>query len=387
MPDQMTTDQAFEDIFDNLGEEDAPEPEEEEQEAEPEVKEEEPEEKEEKSEDEEEDDAEEDTEEDTDEDEDSDEEEALEEESEEKSEKDVDINVEELYNEWQDSPQKITIDGEELEVTPKQALEDYQRKEASDKRFREGAEAKKSAQTFWERILEDPGEALVDRIVDDYCEGDRVKARAAVVQTLLEWMEPEREAAAIDDEKEKELYYREHALKVKQQESERQENLRLTKAEREADAEFATNLNKELLKAFENNSLPTEGKESRPLWNRAGILLQAFKDELPSYVQGDVGAARREIVKNAQDIVKQIAAERDQVLKEYISTLSPDELEKRFPEKAKELKKERVEKAKAKRSTKKKGNVKKKQKTKPRKKEKSTSTEDFFGSLLDNIED
>jgi len=378
MPDQMTTDQAFEDIFDNLGEEQAEE--QEEQEAEPEVKEEEPEKEDEEPEEEPE---EEDSEDEPEEDEDSDEEEAPEEESEEKDDKDVD----KLEQEWYNSPQKITIDGEELEVTPKQALEDYQRKEASDKRFREGAEAKKSAQTFWERILEDPGEALVDRIVDDYCEGDRVKARAAVVQTLLEWMEPEREAAAIEDEKEKELYYREHALKVKQQESERQENLRLTKAEREADAEFATNLNKELLKAFENNSLPTEGKESRPLWNRAGILLQAFKDELPSYVQGDVGAARREIVKNAQDIVKQIAAERDQVLKEYISTLSPDELEKRFPEKAKELKKERVEKAKAKRSTKKKGNVKKKQKTKPRKKEKSTSTEDFFGSLLDNIED
>ena len=378
MPDQMTTDQAFEDIFDNLGEEEAEE--QEEQEAEPEVKEEEPEKEDEEPEEEPE---EEDSEDEPEEDEDSDEEEAPEEESEEKDDKDVD----KLEQEWYNSPQKITIDGEELEVTPKQALEDYQRKEASDKRFREGAEAKKSAQTFWERILEDPGEALVDRIVDDYCEGDRVKARAAVVQTLLEWMEPEREAAAIEDEKEKELYYREHALKVKQQESERQENLRLTKAEREADAEFATNLNKELLKAFENNSLPTEGKESRPLWNRAGILLQAFKDELPSYVQGDVGAARREIVKNAQDIVKQIAAERDQVLKEYISTLSPDELEKRFPEKAKELKKERVEKAKAKRSTKKKGNVKKKQKTKPRKKEKSTSTEDFFGSLLDNIED
>lgn len=388
MSDKVTSDQAFEEIFDNLGEDDSgiDDMDQEEEQQEPEAKEEESEEEEQSAEP-----ADEDVEEEeeTDEEEDSEtESDDSDEEEEEKSDKVVDKSDEELYNEWTEKPQKITVDGEEIEVTPKQALEDYQRKIASDKRFREASEMKKEAQTFWDRILEDPGEALVDRIVDEYCQGDRVRARAAVVQTLLEWMEPEREAAAIKDEKEKELYHREHALKVKQQETERQENLRLTKAERAADEEFATNLNKELMKAFRENSLPTDGKESRPLWNRAGILLQAFKDELPSYMQGDVAAIRREIVRNTADIVKQIRAERDEVLKEYISTLSPDELEKRFPDKAKELKKERVEKAKAKRSEKKKGNVTKKQKTKPPKaKSKIVSTEDYFNGLLDTVED
>ena len=305
-----------------------------------------------------------------------------EEEEEEKVDKDLDT----LYNEWTQKPQKITVDGEEIEVTPQQALQDYQRKAASDKRFREASDMKKAAETFWDQLLDNPGEALVDRIVDEYCKGDRVKARAAVVQTLLEWMEPERQAAAIEDEKEKALFYREQALKVQQQETERQENLRLTRAEREADEEFSNNLRAELLKGFEENSLPADGKESRPLWNRAGAYLQAFKDELPSYMQDDINSMRREIIKHAREIVKQVASERDKALKDYLSTLSKDELEKRFPE---EAKKQRVEKAKNKRSQKKKGNVKKKQKETSEKidkiaknKNKAISTTDLFEQLL-----
>lgn len=379
----MHTDDAFNAIFDEMAEEErvaaaaeeAKEEEQEEKKAEEKEKPEEEESKEEESKEEEEDVTEE-------EEETSEEEEEVEEEEEEKSVQDVDKEESKEYN-WSEHREKITVDGQESEVTLGEALENYQRKVASDKRFREAAEMKKETEVFWKRILAEPGEALVDRIVDEIAEGDRVKARAIVVQSLLEWMEPERQAYAIENEKEQELFLREHEMKLRQQEYDRQ----LTRREEERaiaeTEEFTRDITKEITTGLKQCGLPIE---KTAIWQRVGDHLKDFRAELPSYIQEDVAATRRELIKQARAMCERVAAEEKTAI-EALPTLTDEELAKRNPQYAAFLKQQRIEKAREKRSTKKKGNVeKKKQETQEKKAEKKTkpsfvSTDELFRGL------
>ena len=294
-----------------------------------------------------------------------------EEESEETEEKDVDKEEKVEYTENSDK-RKITVDGEDIEVDADTAFDNYQRKVASDRRFKEASTMKKESETFWESVLANPGETLVDRIVDEFCSGDRVQARAVVIQNLLEWMAPEREASAIEDEKEKDLFRREHEMKIRQQEADRREQVRVTRQEREADDEFDTNIRRELLAGFEEFDLP---EKELPIWKRATDLLKEYQIELPANMQDDIVAIRAELVKNARRLVGQVAKEREQAIKDLVPTLSQDELAKHYPDLVKALKRERVGKAKKKRSAKSKGNIAKKQEEKQKKLEKITHPE------------
>ena len=285
---------------------------------------------------------------------------------EESEEKEVDKEEKVEYTE-ESAKRKITVDGEDIEVDVDTAFDNYQRKVASDRRFKEASTMKKETETFWESILAYPGETLVDRIVDEFCGGDRVQARAVVVQNLLEWMAPERKAHAIEDEKEKDLYRREYEMEVRQQEVDRREKVRTARQEREAEEEFDTNIRKELLAGFEEFNLP---EKELPIWKRATDLLKEYQVELPSNMQDDIVAIRTELVKNARRLVGQVAKEREQAIKDLVPTLSQDELVKHYPDIVKALKDERISKAKKKRSKKRKGNVVKQQEQKQKKLEK-----------------
>lgn len=302
------------------------------------------------------------------------------EDDEETDKKEVDKDEEEEYTV---EKRKITVDGEEIEVDSDTAFENYQRKTASDRRFKEAAESKKETEVFWDSILKNPGETLVDRIVDEFCAGDRVQARAVVVQNLLEWMAPERKAAAIEDDKEKDLFRREHEMEIRQQEADRRESVRVARADREAEEEFDTNLRKELLAGFKENDLP---EDQIPIWKRATDLLKGLQAELPSSMQDDIAAIRSELVKNARRLVGEVAKEREQAIQDLVPTLSKDELVKRFPDLAQALKTERIAKAKKKRSKKRKGNVEKQQEQKQKSREKvaptkTISTEELFRDM------
>ena len=55
---------------------------------------------------------------------------------------------------------KVKIDGEELEVDEEELLRGYQTKKAADKRFQEGAMARKQAEEFVRLLKEDPFKVL-----------------------------------------------------------------------------------------------------------------------------------------------------------------------------------------------------------------------------------
>jgi hypothetical protein len=302
------------------------------------------------------------------------------EDEEETSEKELDKEEEIEYTLTGKESRTITVDGEETEVTVDEAFDRYQRKEASDRRFKEGAEAKKEAETFWENIYREPGETLVDRVCDEICDGDRVKARAIVVQNLLEWMAPECEAYNLEDEKERELATKMHELDVRTKETERQEARRLAKLEQQANEEFDNNIRAGILKGCQDNDLPIEDK----IWKAAIKNLKAYQEELPSYLQDDIRALRKELVQYAEKAVAQVARDRAEAIKNLVpKDLSLDDLKKHNPKLVAELKKERVRKAKEKRSQKRKGNAAKKLEQKKKVKSRKSapryiSTEEAF---------
>ena len=275
-----------------------------------------------------------------------------EEEDEETEELEVDKPEKEEYN-GPPEVHSVTIDGEDIKVDTEELRRGYQKAESSDRRFKEASQMKKDTQTFWKNILENPGEALVDRITDEFCGGDRVKARFNVVEALLEWMTPEREAAKIEDEKERNLYRRERDMELRQREIDRQGEKTQARVEQVADEEFSKNLQEELNKAFAKNSLPNQAA----IWNRTGKLLQEFEDELPGSIRDDTEAMRREVIKNSSVIVDQVARERNETKAALKSTLSKDELAELYPELKDALKQTKIDRVKKKRSKKKKGNA------------------------------
>ena len=282
-------------------------------------------------------------------------EEDVEEEEEETEEKEVDKEEKVEYNEA-DEIHEVTIDGKTSKVSLEELKRDYQKIQAADQRFKEAAQMRKANETFWENLLQNPGEAIVDRVTDEFCEGDRVRARGLVVESLLDWLAPEREAAKIEDEKERQLFERERALDLRQREEERQAEKNSALREQEADEEFDRNLRAELKAALKKHSLP---EDQTAIWKRTGKLLQEFSDELPSSMQGDVEAMRAEVVKNAKYVVAQVAKERQETKDALKATLSPDELVEIYPELEDALKKTKIDKVKKKRSKKKKGNAEK----------------------------
>jgi hypothetical protein len=206
-----------------------------------------------------------------------------------------------------------------------------------------------------------------------------------VVETLLEWMEPERVAYDIENEKEQEIYLREHAMKVRQQEWERQQRISEEQRAVAETEEFTKVIQSEIQAGLKEQNLPTD---QGALWTRVGEKLTDFRSELPSFIQEDVAATRRELIKQARTAVKQVAEERTAAIQATLpDTLSDDELAKRNPNYAKFLKQQRVDKAKKKRSTKKKGNVEKAKKKKEEQKKatrpsrKFISTEELFREI------
>jgi len=332
---------------------------------------------------------EEDTEEDADEEEteeEDDSEEDVEEDTEEEVEKELDKKEEDEYNEA-DEIHEVTIDGKTSKVSLEDLKRDYQKIQAADQRFKEAAQMRKSNEAFWENLLQNPGEAIVDRVTDEFCEGDRVRARGLVVESLLDWLAPEREAAKIEDEKERQLFERERALDLRQREEERQSEKTSAHREQEADEEFDKNLRSELHKALQKHSLPEDGDKSVPIWNRTRNLLREFKDALPSSMQGDVEAMRAEVVKNAKYVVAQIAEERKQTREDLKASHSLEDLSEIYPEIVPLLKQAKIDKVKKKRSKKKKGNAEKQTKKIEKQREdrgtskKPISTREAFADL------
>lgn len=371
MADSMKTHDLLGTIMDDIKEEEAAVKEETEKNAAPEeeteVTEDVEEEKEEDVEEEEEEEVSTDEEESSDEEEEEDEEEESEddEESEEKeldkSEKDDTIEIDEKAE-----IHEIVVDGMTKKVSIEDLKRDSQKVLSADKKFKEASTMRKDNEVFWEKLLENPGEAIVDRITDEFCKGDRVKARSMVVESILEWLAPEREAAQIEDEKERNLFERERELTLRTRQTEREAEQAEVAQEREADAEFDRNLRSELAKAFKEYSLP---EDRTAIWQRTGKLLQEFSDELPSSIQGDVEAMREEIVKNSRAVVAQVAKERNDTKDALKSTLSTDDLADMYPELREALKKTKIDKVKKKRSKKKSGVAKKQQKEVEKKRE------------------
>jgi len=390
MPDTVNTRDMLNEIFDDIADEDntdalaaAAEEEKKESEEEEESKEESKEEEEEEEEEtEEEESEEEEEEEETEEEEEETEEKEAEKKEEEKEEKEVDKEKKEDYN--RDESRIIKVDGEEITVDTDTAFSNFQLKTASDRRFKEAAESKKETEVFWDSLLANPGDALVDRIVDEHCGGDRVKARGVVIQVLLDWMTPERQLAEIEDPKEQGILAREQAMDVRQQETERRESLRIQRQEQEADEEFDKKFTAELVKGFEDHNLPLS--ENR-LWRQAIEFSKNFQAELPASMSDDIVAIRAELVKNARQFMRQVADERSQAIKDYIGTLSEDEVAAKYPDIAKKRKKARIESVKKKRSKKKKGNAEKKLKQQEeqkaaRTKPKIQSTDQLFKDMI-----
>jgi hypothetical protein len=73
---------------------------------------------------------------------------------------------------------KIKVDGEEVEVTLDQAVREYRRRAAADKRFQEASEIRKSAEAVMEKLKTNPWEALRQLGIDpDKAAADRIMAK------------------------------------------------------------------------------------------------------------------------------------------------------------------------------------------------------------------
>lgn len=306
----------------------------------------------------------------------------------EEDKEEVEVDKTELEVKLEAEPQaalfKVKEDGVEREVDKEELVRGYQRAQVSDQRFKDAKQVQKENEVFWTELMQNPGEALTNAVTDKYCNGDRVMARARVVDAMLTWLQPEREISEIQGEQEKILRQREHEIELRQLEFNRKQTQAEVRSERDAEAEFHNSMKAGLTEAFEKNSLPTD---QTAIWRKTGKLLEEFVDELPEAVRDDTKVVRAEMLKVTDRVVKQVAKEREEDARSIIPTLSADELERFFPEQSKLLKDAKIERVKKERSKKKPGTVKQKKKeveTKKQELEVSTkmiSTDDLFRDM------
>lgn len=77
-----------------------------------------------------------------------------------------------------DARVKIKVDGEEVEITLDQAVREYRRRAAADKRFQEASAQRKAADDLMSKLKSDPWEALRELGVDpDKAASDRILAK------------------------------------------------------------------------------------------------------------------------------------------------------------------------------------------------------------------
>jgi hypothetical protein len=264
----------------------------------------------------------------------------------------------------------VKIDGKEREVDEEELLRGYQTAQSSTKRFSEAKKLHQEAQTFFKKFLEDPGTAMTDYVTNQ-TGGDRVKAYTMVRDKFLEFLAPELEESAIEDEKEKELFRQRREIEMQRKALQAEQAEAKSRLERAAEEEFISDVRVGVERQLKKLKLPDEDT----IWRSAGEYLDAAKT---------AGATNDELTEMIPTVMKRIKEDRVQAAKNLAKTLSPEEIEALYPEQLKLLKKKRIEKVKKRKSQKTKSDpsaIIEKKKKPESKKRGIRRTDEVFGEI------
>lgn len=255
---------------------------------------------------------------------------------------------------------KIPVDGVIHEATEEQLVREYGTAISSSQRFQESKQMREEAGEFFREYTGPKGfDALVEYHTPKL--GSRTLAREHVRDMALEWLAPDLEGASITDPREKALYEERRRINDEKIELDRTKKAEASARAKRQKAKFLDDLASGIRAGMKKHELPTDKKE---IWNAIGSLIDTA-------LQG--GAKREDVVRDVEGFVEKVAATRHKEAKALIPTLSKKELEKMFPEQAKELKeggrKDRVAKVRGRRKKKKAGAASSKQRRRSGKKE------------------
>lgn len=222
---------------------------------------------------------------------------------------------------------KLKVDGRDVEVDDEELLRGYSTGKAANQRFQEAKQLHEQATSFYNAFLRSPGDALVDLVARQI--GDRTKARERVRDVFLEFLAPDLEESLIQDERERGIYRRERAIADRQAELDRkqaEENRRMSEAEM---TDFVGGVKTRIEAGLKKHGLPSRD----PIWMQAGQILD---------VALKAGQSREAVLEMVPQVMAEIAREREESAKKLVGTLSPDELQRMFPDAIAKLKADRI---------------------------------------------